>query len=98
MKYRHKPLVLEAVQFTGNNIDEIVQFVKETHALGVVWLNSKNTYSAIRNNEFTSPGISLKTREGECVAVAGDYIIKDENNEYYVYSQDVFEKAFEAVN
>lgn len=98
MKYRHKPLVVEAVHFTGNNIDEVVQFVKETHALGVVWANSENTYSAIRENEFTSPGISLNTREGECIAMVGDYILKTENNECYVYSKDVFEQAFEAVN
>lgn len=29
-KYRKKPVVIEAVQFTGNNVDEILEFAKDS--------------------------------------------------------------------
>lgn len=29
-KYRKKPIVIEAVQFTGNNVDEILGFAKDS--------------------------------------------------------------------
>ncbi len=29
-KYRKKPVVIEAVQFTGNNVDEILGFAKDS--------------------------------------------------------------------
>lgn len=29
-KYRKKPVIIEAVQFTGNNVDEILEFAKNS--------------------------------------------------------------------
>lgn len=29
-KYRKKPVIIEAVQFTGNNVDEILEFAKDS--------------------------------------------------------------------
>jgi hypothetical protein len=29
-KHRKKPVVIEAVQFTGNNVDEILEFAKDS--------------------------------------------------------------------
>ena len=29
-KYRKKPVIIEAVQFTGNNVDEMLEFAKDS--------------------------------------------------------------------
>ena len=52
MKYRKKPVVIEAVQWTGNNLEELRAFVPEQHRnnkihqpLGIVTLEGVMTVS-----------------------------------------------------
>lgn len=91
MKYRKKPVVIEAVQWTGSNLEEIKQFV------------TKNLIYDIDDAAWkVGMGIpvvtvKIKTLEGEMLASVGDYIIKGVDGEFYPCKPDIFEKTYEEV-
>lgn len=89
MKYRKKPVVIEAVRWTGKNRGEIRFFCRR----GVFFS------SARQNTEgFTTEwSLLIDSREGIMRAEIGDYIIKGVNGEFYPCKPDVFAKTYEAV-
>jgi hypothetical protein len=81
MKYRKKPVVIEAVQLTTDNVGEIHDFAgRKAHR--------------IYNNGITEYAI-IDTIEGQMKASINDFIIKGVNGEFYPYKPDVFEKTYE---
>lgn len=81
-KYRKKPVVIEAVQWNGNNEHEIV-----TTLVG----DSGDYY-------FTPGGqLFIHTLEGQMKADIGDYIIKGIKGEFYPCKPDIFEATYEKV-
>lgn len=86
MKYRKKPVVIEAVQWTGDNNEEINNFCGDS---------AKFVTSRLGNAVLYSLGI--ETLEGFMQASTGDYIIKGVNGEYYPCKPDIFEKTYEKV-
>lgn len=81
MKYRKRSLVIEAVQWKGNNLDELREFVPEK------W----------RCNKICSPYIAIKTLEGKMYLSFGDYLIKGVNGEFYPCKPEIFEKTYDEV-
>lgn len=86
MKYRKKPVVIEAMQFIDepNRIAELFEFV-DNQPLRVSYENPKK------------PVIKLRTLEGELNASEGDYIIKGVQGEFYPCKPDIFEQTYEKV-
>jgi hypothetical protein len=85
-KYRKKPVVIEAIQYTGNNIVEIIKFMQE-RANG-----DKSRY--LRYN--TKKGeYFIPTLEGEYKLTEGDYVICGIKGEFYPCKQDIFEQTYE---
>ena len=82
MKYRKKPVVIDAVQFTGDNLDEIEAFVGK-NLVGKMYLNDK-VYD-----------LAIRTREGLMSAYTGDWIIKGVHGEFYPCAPDIFEETYE---
>ena len=86
MKYRKKPVVIEAVQWTGSpsttEADENLFLVRAYH---------DGTIRAVREN------LIIKALEGELTAQKGDYIICGANGEFYPCKPDIFEKTYELV-
>lgn len=80
MKYRKRPVVIEAVQFTGMNHVDVVSFLGE------------------QPFEPSIEGITIKTLEGDMLAVAGDWIIRGVKGEFYPCKPDIFEATYEAVD
>lgn len=80
--YRKRPIVVEAVQFTGDNCIEIIRF------MGGPWTNL-----ALHNTD--SPVIH--TLEGEMTASPGDWIIRGVKGEFYPCKPDVFTQTYEPV-
>lgn len=80
-KYRKKPVVIEAIQYTGNNKVEIYNFV------GMV--------SGAYPDETDS--IFIQTLEGLMEGSVGDYIIKGVKGEFYPCKPDIFEATYEKV-
>ena len=83
MKYRKKPVVIEAVRWLGNNHAEICEFFGDDFEP-----------LEIRGNE----GVYITTLEGVLRASVGDYIIKGVNGEFYPCKPDIFAKTYEPVD
>ena len=84
MKFRKKPVVIDAVQWTGTNFDEIYGFTKGSKR--VVFI------SAVNENDLI-----VVTLEGDMTANVGDWIIKGVKGEVYPCKPDIFEKTYERI-
>ncbi|WP_277048454.1 hypothetical protein [Solobacterium moorei] len=83
MKYIKKPVVIEAVQWSGNNLNEILDFMKD---------KQPNYYEDDEKKLLT-----IQTLEGNMIASVGDYIIKGVKGEFYPCKPDIFEQTYEVV-
>lgn len=90
-KYRKKPVVIEAVKWTGDNLKEIISFTKGVHK-SVSHL-SFDDFNILVKNE----GLKIFTLEGKMNANIGDYIIKGVSGEYYPCKPDIFDKTYEEI-
>lgn len=81
MKYRKKPVVIDAIQWTGDNYAEIFEFTEG---------NACPTHSH-------SSTLIVETLEGNMAAEKGCYIIRGVNGEYYPCQEDIFNKTYEPV-
>ena len=84
MKYRKKPVEIEAVQWTGENLNEIIEFV-----------DGRLNYE--RNFLHNTTKMSIPTLEGDMTVSIYDFIIKGVNGEFYPCKPDIFEKTYERV-
>lgn len=93
MKYRKKPVVIEAVQWTGENHRDMFDFLtgKTNEYMTTSGDNFYIDHSKVRG------GLIIKTLEGEHIAGIGDYIIKGVNGEFYPCKPDIFAKTYEPV-
>lgn len=91
MKYRKKPVVIDAIQWTGLNPNEIKEFVGKK--LIIVYYAA--AYKAGATGIITN--LTIHTLEGDMKADAGDYIIKGVKGEFYPCKSDIFEQTYEKV-
>ena len=95
MKYRKKPVVIDAVQWTGDNHREMFDFLtSDTFVNETMSVNGDHFYI---DHTKVEGGLIIKTLEGEHIATIGDYIIKGIKGEYYPCKEDVFLKSYEKV-
>jgi hypothetical protein len=84
MKYRKKPVVIEAIQWDGSNLDEIKKFTGD--------------HAVVKYGEKDGEAIAdlfIHTLEGDMHASKGDYIIKGVHGEFYPCKPDVFSQTYE---
>jgi hypothetical protein len=93
MKYRKKPVVIEAIQFNNLNIEELRQFTG-LHLIHTI--ESDSAYLAGIAPPVSS--VTIVTLEGNMKALPGDWIIKGINGEFYPCKNEIFEKTYEAVD
>ena len=91
MKYRKKPVVVEAIQWTGMNLEEIKSFVGESLQYDI--------NDAAWKVGMATPVVDMriKTHEGWVNASVGDMIIKGVAGEFYPCKPDIFEDTYELV-
>jgi hypothetical protein len=89
MKYRKKPVIVEAVQFTKEMVLE-----KEPIPEGVT-MGHKSWHPA--RGEIGSYRYYIETMEGKMDVRIGDWIITGVKGEKYPCARDVFEMSYEAV-
>lgn len=94
MKYRKKPVVIEAMQWTKENDIELEHWLCNEKCIELEI--DDHLYVAGVGVPFIS-AIKIKTLEGMMEATYGDYIIKGVNGEYYPCKPDIFEKTYEKV-
>ena len=88
MKYRKKPVVIEAFQYDGDMINSIGKPHVPEWAI-----------SAVNNNTmyYDGPELFIRTLEGDHHVTVGDYVIQGINGELYSCKPDIFEKTYEVV-
>lgn len=91
MKYRKKPVVIEAIQWDGNNEIQIMNFVGK--ALKVSIPPSGFELDHELTNEMIN--IFIPTLEGEMRADRKDFIIKGVAGEFYPCKPEIFEATYE---
>ena len=101
MKYRKKPVIIEAVQYIkgkevpaidflgGYNINDHVPGNCAVHETGIAIFQS--------NWADQSVSITIKTLEGNMEVSDGDYIIKGIQGEFYPCKPEIFEQTYEIV-
>lgn len=80
--------MIEAIQYTGSNINEIVDFVGD-------YLKGEFSETC---GDVPLYDLIISTLEGEMYISLGDYIIKGVNGEFYPCKPDIFKKTYELVN
>jgi hypothetical protein len=80
MRFRKKPVVIDAVQWlgTGESMDAIRALDTGTRAV-----------------DFTADNVFIVTLEGQMTATIGDWIIKGVNGELYPCKPDIFLKTYD---
>lgn len=84
-KYKKKPVVIEAVQWKGEEIlFNVPKWLSDEQDKGVI--------KFISDKQFT-----VKTLEGNMVGNVGDFIIQGVQGEIYPCKSDIFYKTYEKV-
>lgn len=91
MKYRKKPVVIEAMKWTGYNGNDVIQWAKKASP------NLKTpVFRFVQDAENENLyALYIMTLEGEMLADVGDMIICGVNGEFYPCKPDIFEKTYE---
>lgn len=97
MKFRKKPVVIEAIQFTGG---------QESSVKIVNWIADPNVRHREEREERRAPNgelsqmaepehIRIPTLEGTMKANVGDWIIKGVKGEFYPCKPDIFAATYD---
>ena len=92
-KFRKKPVVVEAVQYTGSVSSTIFIY-------GLV--NKTDIKSAEQANKIIAEcerngGININTLEDIMLVSKGDWVIKGIKGEFYPCKQDIFDATYEQI-
>jgi hypothetical protein len=87
MKVRKKPVMVEAVQWTGENIAEVRRE-----------LNVPDGSMFIRRRPSSEDGtLIICTLEGEMEAVVGSWIVRGVEGEFHAVKDAIFHKTYDPV-
>ena len=81
--FRKKPIVIEAIQWMGDNWTELLHFVKE---------KSEGVYTANADKSLLIHTLEVNDRAG-----ISDWIIKGVKGEFYACKADIFKLTYEKV-
>ena len=83
-KFRKKPVVIEAIQFTGSNHRKVLSFIYPNLS-----------EDALHGAEVMRLPVVIETKEGDMTATPGDWIIKGVAGEFYPCKPDIFAATYE---
>ena len=84
--YRKRPVIVQAVQWTGDNLDEVEEL--DYSPSGRVRTYSQHGYPT---------QLEIATLEGHIFASIGDWIIRGAEDELYPCKPSIFESTYEDV-
>lgn len=100
MKFRKKPIIIEAIQLTWQNWNEICNFVPIPWFIGGCFIDKDGNIldEHTMNLGEGHLGLRIKTLESnEFLAQQDDWIIKGIDGEFYACKPLIFEKTYEKV-
>jgi hypothetical protein len=84
MKFRKKPVTIEALQFTDHHVGESI----------LDWVNG-NGGNAFTLGTTDAPRMAVRTLEGTHEASVGDWIIQGVAGEFYPCKPEIFAATYE---
>ncbi len=87
-RYTKKPVTVEAIRWTGENLQELKNFVGDSleyDILDAAWEVGK---------EPVTVNVRIRTLEGIHHASVGDFIIKGVHGEFYPCKPDIFQETY----
>jgi uncharacterized protein YeeX (DUF496 family) len=91
MKFRKKPIIIEAIRWDGDNCEEIIEFTKGKALI----INDIGGSADGEGYPQQYIKLIINTLEGDMEAKLNDWIIKGVNGEFYPCKPDIFEKTYE---
>lgn len=79
MNYRKKPVVIQAVEWTGKNIGDIIKFMG----------------SDAQNWTYDDDFLYIHTLEGTMIAQKGSFVVKGIRGEFYAVEPSIFADTYE---
>lgn len=93
-KFRKKPVVIEAVQWTGVDVDEVMPFFGDMTKLPSDGIHIE---PGVGHTPATGE-LYIPTLEGVMSASPGDWIIKGVKGEFYPCKPDIFAATYEPMD
>lgn len=91
-QFRKKPVTIEAMRYTGENILDVLSFTGK-HPCWGKWFTSEAQYE---DHVRADRGVfKIITLEGTMEAMPGDWIIKGVKGEFYPCKPDIFAATYE---
>jgi hypothetical protein len=87
MKFRKKPVEIEAIKFTRTTWEQVLAFTNGT----------AHTFTIDKRPDGLATCV-VPTLEGEHIATERDWIIKGIQGEFYPCKPDIFELTYEAAD
>jgi len=96
MRFRKKPVVIEAKQWDGTakSAGPIIDWILTSGSRSARY-HEPEERSDCGKKSYDPPRIAIDTLEGTITASPGDFIIKGVQGEFYPCKPDVFEKTYE---
>lgn len=91
MKYRKKPVTIEAIKWNGLNVSDVDTFCGGKARIEINDAAWRAGVSGVHSDVF------IDTPEGTHHASVGDYIIKGVHGEFYPCKPDIFAETYEQV-
>lgn len=86
MRFRKKPVEIEAMQFVVGEIDAVLE-----------WVAGHGGKIGTYRDLFDDPYLEIETLEGVMEASLGDWIIRGVKGEFYPCKPDIFAATYEHV-
>ena len=83
-KYIKKPIPVSALQWTGENLEEIKAFCTDENGKEKCFTNHSDLW--------------IQTREGQLMAKVRDYIMRGIEGEFYPCAESIFLKSYDEFN
>ena len=84
MKYRKKPVEIDAIQWVSDNIEQVYEMLGDN-----LIINTDEDKDEVKH--------FINTLEGKMEMSWGDYVIKGVKGEFYPCKPDIFELTYEKV-
>lgn len=90
-KYLKKPIMIEALEFDGSNLDEVKQFIEER--------KHKSDRLTIVEDDLTEGGYELILPNGQGIGFKkGDFLVQGVDGSIYPVHKNTFWKVYEALD
>lgn len=88
-KFRKKPVVIEAIQYTGT---------PESNREIIDWTRGSSTPASMDDRPGRGKALTISTLEGAHWVIPGDFIIRGVSGEHYPCKPDIFALTYEPVD